>query len=122
MVFPKQTSHTSSIPHSHCPLTPYNQILLNCTIKLQASNILNEAYCGKLKQHLAHQENKKKDKGKGTLVGDGLPWVLTGDAFYKAVVEFKKAKVAEERDAKIKKDARVVYMAAVNEWKEGEAV
>ena len=62
----------------------HNQILLNRTIKLQASNILNKAYCGKLKWHLAHQENKKKDKGKGTLVGDGLLWVLTGDAFPQA--------------------------------------
>jgi hypothetical protein len=99
----------------------HNQILLNHTIELQASNILNEAYCSKLKWHLAHQENKKKDKGKGTLVGDGLPCVLTGDAFYEAVVEFKKAKVAEERDAETKKDARAVYAAALKEWKEGEA-
>lgn len=100
-----------------------NQILLNRTIELQASNILNEAYCGKLKRHLAHQENKMKDKGKGkgTLVGDGLPRVLTGDAFYEAVVEFKKAKAAEERDAETKKDARAVYAAALKEWKEGEA-
>jgi hypothetical protein len=98
-----------------------NQILLNRTIELQASNMLNEAYCGKLKRHLANQENKKKDKGKGTLVGDGLPRVLTGDAFYEAVVEFKKAKAAEERDAETKKDARVVYAATLKEWKEGEA-
>jgi hypothetical protein len=98
-----------------------NQILLNRTIELQASNILNEAYCGKLKRHLAHQENKKKDKGKGTLVGDGLPRVLTGDAFYEAVVEFRKAKDAEERDAETRKDAKVVYAAALKEWMEGEA-
>jgi hypothetical protein len=56
------------------------------------------------------------------LVGDGLPQVLTGDAFYEAVVEFKKAKAAEERDAETKKDARIVYATALKEWKEGEAV
>ena len=87
---------------------------------MQAGNILNEAYCGKLKQHLAHQENKKKDKGKGTLVGDGLPRVLTGDAFYEAVVEFKKVKAAEERDAETKKDARAVYATTLKEWKEAK--
>jgi len=78
-----------------------NQILLNHTIELQASNILNEAYCGKLKRHLAR--------------------VLTGDAFYEAVVEFRKAKDAEERDAETRKDAKVVYAAALKEWMEGEA-
>ena len=93
----------------------HNQVLLNCTIQLQAGNILHEAYCGKLKQHLAHQENKKKDKRKGTLVADGLPWVVTGDAFYKVVVELKKLKAAEERVAETKKDARVVYATTLKE-------
>ena len=105
-----QTDNEILLLAALCESEACNQILLNCTIELQASNILNEAYCGKLKWHLTRQENKK-DKGKGTLVGDGLPWVLTGDAFYEAVVEFKKAKVAEERDAEMKKDARVVYAA-----------
>jgi len=47
--------------------------------------------------------------------------VLTGDAFYEAVVEFRKAKDAEERDAETRKDAKVVYAAALKEWMEGEA-
>ena len=48
--------------------------------------------------------------------------MLTGDAFYEAVVEFKKVEAAEERDAETKKDARAVYAAALKEWKEGEVV
>ena len=56
------------------------------------------------------------------MVADGSPWVLTGDAFYKVVVELKKVKAAEERVAETKKDARVVYAATLKEWKEGEVV
>jgi len=50
--------------------------------KLQASNILNEAYAERLCTKLAAQEEKRNKKKLTKLVGDGLPrlfewgWVL----------------------------------------------
>ncbi len=63
-------------------------------MELQATNILNEIYCKALYKQLAfHNKNKKKAGSKGKLMGDGLPVLLTGDFFYKCVVEFE----AEQR-------------------------
>ena len=70
--------------------------------QLQALNILNTLYCQKLHGQLAHKE-KRDGKGKGKMMGDGLPCVLSGDVFYEMVVEFKawqkgKARKAEARN------------------------
>lgn len=63
------------------------QLLQKRCVELQALNILNELYCGKLHGQLAHrEETKEKGKGKGKLMGDGLPCMLTDDDFYEKVV------------------------------------
>ncbi|KAL6303708.1 hypothetical protein BKA93DRAFT_693748, partial [Sparassis latifolia] len=60
------------------------------TLELQATNVLNEVYCKTLREQLAFAEEKKKQlKGKGKLVGDGLPVLLSGDWFYEHIVEFE---------------------------------
>jgi hypothetical protein len=53
---------------------------------------------------LENYEKKKADgKGKGKLMGDGLPQLLSGDEFYERVVEFMKEqeceKVAKSKDS-----------------------
>ncbi|KAF9005557.1 hypothetical protein BDQ17DRAFT_1218267, partial [Cyathus striatus] len=58
---------------------------------LQSSNLLNKAYCNSLRFQLAFKEEKKAaGKGKGKLMGDGMPKLLSGDDFYEHVVEFTK--------------------------------
>jgi hypothetical protein len=56
-------------------------------------NVLNTLYCKKLHSQLAHKEKNTKEKrdgkGKGKLMGDGLPCFLLGDVFYEMVVEFE---------------------------------
>jgi hypothetical protein len=66
-----------------------NETLANQNIALQATNILNEVYCGNAKGTLQFQEDKKKKKTTGTLP-DGLACVLTADEFYKACQIFEK--------------------------------
>ena len=52
-------------------------------LDVQAANVLNEAYCDKLRHQLAHYEGKKEDTGgRGKLMGDGLPCLLSGDEFF----------------------------------------
>ncbi|RDB28659.1 Pogo transposable element with KRAB domain [Hypsizygus marmoreus] len=98
-----------------------NDALRQRVLALQATNVLNESYCTKLRFQLAHREEKKKNpKGKGKLVGDGLPRLLTGDDFYEWVVEFTNWQREEERKKKEKKQERARLKVAVDEWKKGE--
>lgn len=79
------------------PKTPNKNLLLNALqdaqahtaglkchmLELQAENVLNEMYCTLLHKQLAnHKKKQARRKGKGKLMGDGLPWLLSGN--YKA--------------------------------------
>ncbi|KAF8976512.1 hypothetical protein BDQ17DRAFT_1267258, partial [Cyathus striatus] len=65
-------------------------------VHAQASNLLNEMYCKKIQVELATKEQKKNKKGKGRLMGDGLPRTLSGDEFYQQVVVFTDNQQQEE--------------------------
>lgn len=92
-------------------------------LELQASAVLNEMYCNILRKQLAYQEEKKnKPKGKGRLVGDGLPRLLTGDEFYERVCEFTKAQEREEREKAARKVARVDRQGVMAAWRERETI
>jgi hypothetical protein len=88
--------------------------------ELQASNILNEAYTERLRKALETKE-EKKNKGKGTkLVGDGLPKLLTGDAFYELAKEKEKEVREIEKQKEARKGGRAAYRTAIEEWNEAE--
>ncbi|TFK17604.1 hypothetical protein FA15DRAFT_576377, partial [Coprinopsis marcescibilis] len=72
-----------------------NQALHKRVIQLQASQILNEAYCNKLRHQLAQKEEKKGKKGRGKLLRDGLPQLMSGNAFFEKVVEFTELQKAQ---------------------------
>ncbi|TFK20620.1 hypothetical protein FA15DRAFT_574933, partial [Coprinopsis marcescibilis] len=74
-----------------------NEALQHRVIQLQKSQILNKAYCNKLRHQLSHKEEKQanKGKGKGKLLGNGLPQLMSGDAFFERVVEFTEAQKAK---------------------------
>lgn len=76
-------------------------------VELQAANVLNDLYCSKLRGQLAfHEKKEKKGKGKGKLMGDGLPCVLSGDVFYEKVVNFEQQQRREEREKAERREAR----------------
>ncbi|KAF8869443.1 hypothetical protein CPB85DRAFT_1358166 [Mucidula mucida] len=88
------------------------------TVELQAANILNEVYCKSLRERLAFQDEKKrKGKGKGKLVGDGLPVLLTSDEFYERVVEFEKAQIQKERGKEECAVNKESLQKELEEWK-----
>ncbi|KIK95078.1 hypothetical protein PAXRUDRAFT_60672, partial [Paxillus rubicundulus Ve08.2h10] len=61
-------------------------------MEMQSNVILQSMYCNKLSGQLAAQEEGKSKKRKGGhLVSDGLPRLLTGDEFFKKVVDHQKA-------------------------------
>ena len=84
--------------------------------ELQASNILNEAYAEWLCTKLAAQEEKRNKKKLRKLVGDGLPQLLSGDEFYELAQEKEKEMHEVAREKERKKDGRVLYKAAIEEW------
>ena len=86
--------------------------------ELQASNILKEAYMLRLKNQLAMQEKKKKNKKKVIkLIGDGSPCLLTADNFYKLAKEKEKEVQDEVRWKREQKEARELYKEALTVWK-----
>jgi hypothetical protein len=87
-------------------------------LQLQATNILNEAYCSRLRGQLAHQEAKKVgSKGKGKLMGSGLPCLLSGDVFYEQVVDLETAHRREEQEKLERLHVREERAGLLVEWK-----
>lgn len=94
------------------------QLLQKRCAELQASNILNELYCGKLRGQLAHKdETKAKGKGKGKLMGDGLPCMLTGDEFYEKVVVHETGQKRAAKDKANRAQVRESLAEAMAKWK-----
>ncbi|KAF8142262.1 hypothetical protein K438DRAFT_1553664, partial [Mycena galopus ATCC 62051] len=90
--------------------------------QMQSSLVLNGAYCDLVRGQLAAQEESKKAKQKGRLVGDGMPRLLTATAFVTRVETFQKAaeaKVSQQSERKITREERKKAMA---EWEELERV
>ncbi|KZP10647.1 hypothetical protein FIBSPDRAFT_989666, partial [Athelia psychrophila] len=88
-------------------------------INLQASSILNEAYCERLRGQLAFREEKKATgKLKGKLMGDGLPVLLTGDVFFEKVVDAEAARKQDERGKKQRQLLRQDRTEALTAWKQ----
>jgi len=96
-----------------------NETLADRNIALQATNILNEVYCGNAKGALQFQEDNKKKKTTGALP-DGLARVLTADEFYEARQNFEKEQRTIAKAKEMRKDARTTWKEAKEEWQKVE--
>jgi len=108
MIEPKTANKLLLLSALHESKSNLHQIEVHA-FKLQASNILNEAYTSRLKHQLAMQEEKNKNKNKNKvikLVGDGSPCLLTADDFYELVKEKEKEVQDEARRKGEWKEAR----------------
>ncbi|KAJ7759015.1 hypothetical protein DFH07DRAFT_1024091 [Mycena maculata] len=85
---------------------------------MQSSLVLNGAYCDVVRGQLAAQEENRKKKTKGRLVGDGLPRLLTSAAFVERVIAFHNTAAKKAVELENRKVARVERAAAMAEWKE----
>lgn len=86
-------------------------------LELQATNILHESYCKQLREQLAFKDEKKgKPKGKGKLMGNGLPVLLTGDFFYEKVVEFEKDQRRKEKEKADRVAGKADRDQVVKDW------
>lgn len=98
-----------------------NAALKKRVIALQASNILNEMYCAKIRSQLAHQESKKQaGNNGGKILGDGLPRLLSGDVFYERVVQFEEAQTRAAAEKRTRTEERKRHAEALADWKKLE--
>ncbi|KAK0196130.1 hypothetical protein F5146DRAFT_924617 [Armillaria mellea] len=94
------------------------EALQQCLISMQAANVLNKMYCRVLRKHLANYDKKKQQaKKSGTLVGDGLPWLLLSDAFYELVCDHEERQRVAEQEKQARKAAREARYKALEIWK-----
>ncbi|KAI6012293.1 hypothetical protein PISMIDRAFT_103525, partial [Pisolithus microcarpus 441] len=63
------------------------------------------------------RQGKKRKKRKGKLMGDGLPRLLTGEAFYNRVVEFENAAAEEEVQRENQRKQKESQAEALGAWK-----
>ncbi|TFK18352.1 hypothetical protein FA15DRAFT_603414 [Coprinopsis marcescibilis] len=100
-----------------------NEHLRSWVIRLQAASILNEGHCNMLRFRLAAKEERaKKGGGRGKLLGDGLPRLLSGDDFFEKVVEFTEWQKAQEAKKEARVNAKAAWQDALRAWEEHKMV
>jgi hypothetical protein len=118
--FTSKTSREREILQALKESEERERALLRHVYELQATNILNNLYCAKIRGQLAHHEKKKEKKTTGRLMGDGLPILLSDDVFYEKVVEFEARQRREVQEKEAKKQGRAALAGALLEWKREE--
>ena len=94
-------------------------LLKEQTIKMQSMMVLQNLHCERLCNQLATSEEKgkeKKGKGKGRLMTDGLPKLLTGDKFFNRVVAHVESQETEARERAAKRQKREQYGKVLQAW------
>jgi hypothetical protein len=89
-------------------------------IAIQASLVLMQKYCDRVRSQLESHEKKTKKRGQGKnkrLHGDGLPQLLTGDEFFSRVVHAEEAHGKEVAEKEARKGRRDEHTKALGEWK-----
>ncbi|KAJ7814819.1 hypothetical protein B0H14DRAFT_2315939, partial [Mycena olivaceomarginata] len=116
LVVPPSNMLEEELQSSVCELLAANKEQKSLLISMQSSLVLNGAYCDLVRGQLAAQEESKKSKKKGKLVGDGMPRLLTSKDFVCCV------KAAEEKEAEMKKRwaTKAEKSTAMSQWKELE--
>lgn len=86
----------------------------NATIFLQSQ------YCESVREQLATSEKPKKPTGR--IIADGMPRLLTDEAFIQVVEEHNKEQERQEAEKQKRKQARDSHAERLKEWREQEAL
>ena len=87
---------------------------------MQSTIVLQSMYCDRISEQLAAQDEAKKARKEGWLVGNGLPRLLTGDKFYQRVVDHERAAVQDKVANENRRKQKEQRSALLAEWKEVE--
>ncbi|KAF8597410.1 hypothetical protein BDV93DRAFT_452969 [Ceratobasidium sp. AG-I] len=80
-----------------------------------ATMVLQDLYCTRLKRQLMGREEKGNEES-GRLMEDGMPAVLTDDAFYGRVVDKREKRQQEEDRQQDTANAKEKYRQAMHKW------
>ncbi|KAG2087996.1 uncharacterized protein F5147DRAFT_527855, partial [Suillus discolor] len=86
-------------------------------IGLQRASVLQIRYCDRVRGQLAAQEDKAGRKKGTRFVGDGLPCMLTGDAFVAQVITYENAMEVEAREKEMRAKRRAEHSEELAHWK-----
>lgn len=89
-------------------------------VEMQASLVLVQKYCDRVRNQLETQEKKAKKKGKGKnkrLHGDGMPRLLTSDEFFSWVDRAAKLQQQEAAAKEARAGQKVEHQKALADWK-----
>ncbi|KAG8712307.1 hypothetical protein FRC09_020010 [Ceratobasidium sp. 395] len=86
---------------------------------MTAQLTLQGLYSSRLREQLAEKE-KKRNRKRGKLLGDGMPALLTSDEYHQRVADQARRKRQEEDRKKAAAEARERYKEAVKTWKEDD--
>ncbi|CAA7257504.1 unnamed protein product [Cyclocybe aegerita] len=91
-------------------------------IRMQSMLVLQRLYCNKLCRQLQAKEGKaeRKKKGRGGILQDGLPRLMTHSAVIRAVKEHEDAKVKEARDKEERAAQQLEYEERMAAWQAHE--
>ncbi|KAJ7468837.1 hypothetical protein B0H11DRAFT_1732033 [Mycena galericulata] len=89
---------------------------------MQSALVLNGAYCDLVRGQLAAQEESKKKKRKGRLVGDGMPRLLTSTEFVRRVEAFHKESEVKEAELAKRKATWAERNDGLVKWKALERI
>ncbi|KAF9220160.1 hypothetical protein BS17DRAFT_787995 [Gyrodon lividus] len=111
-----ETAYRTALRELEACEANFNSALLG----MQSTVVLQGMFCEWLSGQLAAQEEKQKKRKKGQLNGDGLPRLLTGDAFYGLVVEHEETSAIEKVTHKARKKLRDERAGLMEAWKEAD--
>lgn len=83
---------------------------------LQTAVILQDVYLGRTRSQLAAKEKKNKTRANTKVIGDGMPRLVTGSAFYNWVDTQTQAQEDEEAAKEVRRVEREAQKRAVEEW------
>lgn len=88
----------------------------------QAATVTQQIYCKRVHHQLATKEEKqgKKGKGKGRLVADGNPRILTDNKFVDLVIAHEEATRTAEEEKKTRRIEKVAQGDLMKQWQIGE--
>lgn len=95
----------------------WNSVQRKQMVAMQSALVLNGVYCNLVRGQLAAQEESRKKKAKGRLVGDGLPRLLSSREFVTRVIEFQADADRKARELKERQATRTEKSAVMKAWK-----
>ena len=118
---PPETSQAAELQHALRESQDREYRILAALTVERTRLVLADMHLGRIKRQLYAKEEKKKKKNLGRLMGDGLPRLLTGDAFVALSREYRDAQEVAALDKAKKAEEKVVRSKLQACWKVEQA-